>query len=89
MRVQGQLEGVASRQFLHGERVYEIRIHSRGYGYELDPPLPVEVRAGNILGERKEPFVGYLPQPGVQYPGPPPLLPGATPEQLATAEPQN
>jgi hypothetical protein len=83
VRVQGQLEGVASRQFLHGENVFEVRIHSRGFGYELDPPLPVEVRAGNIRGERKEPVVGYLPQPGVQYPGPPPPLPGASPEQLA------
>ena len=84
VRVQGQLEGVPPRQFLHGERVFEIRTHSRGFAFELDPPLPVEVRAGNIRGERQEPIAEYVPRPGVQYPGPPPPVSGAAASQLAT-----
>ncbi len=84
VRVRGQLDGVSPRQFLHSERVFEIRTHSRGYGYELDPPLPIEVRTGTVRGLRKQPVEEYVPRPGIQYPGPPPPVPGATPEQLAT-----
>jgi hypothetical protein len=61
-----------TRQFMQSERVYEMRVPSRGYVFELDPPLPVEVLEGNIRGTRKTPVVGYVPKPGVQYPGAPP-----------------
>jgi len=71
-----------TRQFLSGERVYEMRIPSRGYVYELDPPLPVEVLEGNIRGAQKKPILGYVPKPGVQYPGPPPGI-SDTPESRA------
>jgi hypothetical protein len=63
-----------SRQFLHGETVYEMRIPSRGYAYYLDPPLPVNVLEGNIKGDQKKPIIGYVPKPNTQYPGPPPPL---------------
>lgn len=64
------------RQFLKGEEVFEIRLPSRGYAYRLDPPLPVEVLEGEIKGESKDPILGYVPKPGVRYPGPPPPVPG-------------
>jgi hypothetical protein len=64
-----------SRQFLHGEKVYEIRIPSRGYAYYLDPPLPVHVLEGNIRGAQKKPVIGYVPKPNTEYPGPPPPAP--------------
>ena len=72
------------RQFLAGKRVFEIRIPSRGFAYQLDPPLPVEVRAGQIKGRLRQPIDGYIRKPGVPYPGPPPTPAGTTPEQVAT-----
>jgi hypothetical protein len=62
------------RQFLYGERVYEIRLATRGFAYYLDPPLPVTVLEGDIKGPQKKPIQGYVPKPGVEYPGPPPAL---------------
>jgi hypothetical protein len=83
MRVVGDLPSTFIRQFLSGEEVYEMKIPSRGFSYQLDPPLPVEVLEGEIKGEQKEPLLGYIPKPGVIYPGPPPALPGESPEDRA------
>ena len=83
MRVVGDLPSTFTRQFLSGEEVYEMRIPSRGYSYQLDPPLPVEVLEGEIKGDQKEPLLGYIPKPGVVYPGPPPPVPGESPEDRA------
>jgi hypothetical protein len=64
-----------SRQFLQGETVYEMRIPSRGYAYQLDPPLPVKVLEGTIKGGQKTPILGYVEKPNETYPGPPPPAP--------------
>jgi hypothetical protein len=72
MKVNGDAPMSFWRQFLAADHVYEMRIPSRGYVFELDPPLPVNVLKGNIRGEVKEPIEGYVPKPGVRYPGPPP-----------------
>jgi hypothetical protein len=64
-----------SRQFLQGERVYDIRLPSRGFAYYLDPPLPVNVLEGDIKGAQKKPIIGYIPKPNTVYPGPPPPAP--------------
>lgn len=74
-----------SRQFLYKDEVYELRLPSRGYHFELVPPLPVEVLQGNIKGERKQPFTEYVPKPGVVYSGPPPR-PGKAAEDRAGGE---
>jgi hypothetical protein len=83
MRVVGDLSMDFLRQFLHGDQVFELRIPSRGYAYVLEPPLPVEVLEGDIKGQQKEPMLGYVPKPGVRYPGPPPAAPGESPEDRA------
>ena len=83
VRVQGDLGREWSRQFLRNEDVFEIRIPSRGYSFRLDPPLPVEVLEGEIKGEAKDPILGYVPKPGQVYPGPPPPVPGESPEDRA------
>jgi hypothetical protein len=75
MHVAGDQPMGFSRQFLEGETVYEMRIPSRGYVYVLDPPLPVNVLEGEIKGNQKKPILGYVPKPGVHYPGPPPAAP--------------
>lgn len=66
-----------SRQFLQNEKVYDIRLPSRGYAYYLDPPLPVSVLEGDIKGPQKKPIIGYIPKPNTLYPGPPPPAPNS------------
>lgn len=62
-----------ARQFLFKDDVFEMRLPSRGFWYRLEPPLPVMVLEGNIVGKVKKPITTYVPKPGVQYPpGPPP-----------------
>jgi hypothetical protein len=61
-----------ARQFLAGDDVFEIRLPSRGYSYQLDPPLPVDVLEGELRGTVKTPVLTYVPKPGIKYPGPPP-----------------
>ena len=72
MRPAGDDPSRYSRQFLKDDEVFELRIPSRGFVFELDPPLPVEVLEGNVRGKEKEPITVYIPKPGVKYPGPPP-----------------
>ncbi len=74
-RVAGDQPLGFTRQFLWKDSVYEMRLPSRGFLYELDPPLPVNVLEGNIRGAQKKPIAGYVPKPNVQYPpGPPPPI---------------
>jgi hypothetical protein len=68
LRVAGDQPMNFSRQFLRKDTVYEMRIPSRGYLYELDPPLPVNVLEGNIRGAQKTPILGYVPEPWMEYP---------------------
>jgi hypothetical protein len=68
MRVAGDQPLGFSRQFLWKENVYEMRLPSRGFLYELDPPLPVKVLEGTIRGTHQKPIAGYVPEPWTQYP---------------------
>jgi hypothetical protein len=40
-----------------------LSIDTRGYGYELSPPVPIVVLEGRIRGSRREPLLGDLPPP--------------------------
>jgi hypothetical protein len=71
-RVLGDQPLAVERRFLYRDVVFDLRIPSRGFSFHLDPPLHVNVLQGKIRGERKLPFVEYVPKPGVVYPGPPP-----------------
>ena len=83
LRVAGDLPIDFSRQFLRGETVYEMRVPSRGFLYELDPPLPVNVLEGNIRGEQKTPIKGYVPEPWQEYP------PGVLPPSSSSDSPES
>jgi len=76
MKVSGDQPMGFTRQFLWKETVYEMKIPSRGYLFELDPPVPVNVLEGNIMGDAKKPILEYVPEPWNKYPpGPPPPAP--------------
>ena len=53
-----------ARQVRAGGRQITFRITSRGYRYELTPPVPVNVLEGNVLGDTREAIDGFRPLPG-------------------------
>ena len=50
-----------------GERRFGFELTTRGYYYELRPPLPVNVLEGRIAGNVKKPITDFVPKPGVDY----------------------
>ena len=56
------------RQFLYKDTVYEVRVLTRGFLFEMTPPIPVEVLEGRIKGQVKKPIEGYVEIPGHEYP---------------------
>jgi hypothetical protein len=55
------------RLFAVEGRRYGYELTSRGYYYELKPPLPVEVLEGRIKGRLQQPVTNYVRKPGVVY----------------------
>ncbi len=53
------------------DRRYGYQLTTRGYYYELAPPLPVDVLEGRVLGTLKKPVTSYVRKPGVAYPDSP------------------
>ena len=64
--------GDHKRKFWYGGRRYEYSLASRGYYYDLRPPVPITVLEGRVLGAAREPIRQFVRKPGVDY-GPPPL----------------
>jgi hypothetical protein len=60
------LGGLKRRFSYHGRR-YEYALSTRGYYFDLRPPLPVTVSEGRVLGAAKEPIQQYVRKPGVDY----------------------
>jgi hypothetical protein len=56
-----------------------MRLPTRGFYFELDPPMSVDTLKGWIRGQTRQPITGYMQKPGVDYGGmqPPPVLGGA------------
>lgn len=77
MTVLGDQYANIARQFLIKDDVFEIRIPSRGYSYQLEPPLPVTVLEGDIRGNLRQPVTTYVPKPGIKYPSALPALPNS------------
>jgi hypothetical protein len=59
------------KQFTVDDKHYEYDLKTRGYYYELTPPVPMMVNEGRIMGQVKKPITAYLHKPGVDY-GPAP-----------------
>ena len=67
MRVVGAIPLGFRRLFYSQGEVFEMRLPSRGFYYELEPPLPVDVLEGTVKGTLQKPIAGYVPKPGVKY----------------------
>jgi hypothetical protein len=66
-RVNGPVAAGYKRDFYSKGEVFEMRLPSRGFYRELDPPIPVDVLEGRIKGTLTKPIAGYVPKPGVKY----------------------
>jgi hypothetical protein len=58
------------KSFTVDDKPYSYQIKTRGYYYELEKPVPVEVGEGRIMGEVKKPITAFLRKPGVDYGSP-------------------
>jgi len=67
------------RTFYFEGEVYDMRLPTRGYYFQLDPPLSVETLKGRIRGKLKQPITEYVQKPGMKYSSetPPPTTGGA------------
>jgi hypothetical protein len=52
----GPLESYYSRRLVARGRAMNVNLQSRGYYYELTPPVPVEVTEGRIRGKQRTPI---------------------------------
>ena len=59
--------GGSKRRFSYRGRRYEYVLTTRGYYFDLRPPLPVTVLEGRVLGAAAEPIKQYVRKPGVNY----------------------
>lgn len=66
-RVLGQMALNARRTFYQDGEIFDMRLPTRGFYFELDPPLPVETLEGEIQGVAKKAPPGYVRKPGVEY----------------------
>jgi hypothetical protein len=86
MRVIGTVPLGFRRTFYQQGEVYEMRLPSRGFYFELDPPLPVDVLEGTIKGKLQKPIAGYVPKPGVKYASSRPPAASTSPDGRAGGE---
>jgi hypothetical protein len=63
----GNVPVTLRRHFEYEGKQYHWALTTRGYYYELSPPLPVMVTVGRIMGKVQRPIDAYLPKPGVDY----------------------
>ncbi len=57
----GNLPVVYDRNLTVGGKALAMHVRSRGYRYELVPPVPIEVSQGRIRGPRQQPIRGLRP----------------------------
>ncbi len=67
VRTLGPIALGSRRWFYSKGEVFEMRLPSRGFYFELTPPLPVETLEGRIKGAQPKPIAGYVRKPGVKY----------------------
>jgi hypothetical protein len=84
--VQGDQKIKHERQFLYKDTVYEVRVLTRGFLFEMTPPIPVEVLEGRIKGKIKKPIEGYVEIPDHEYPSGDPDDPPVSEEEKKAEE---
>jgi hypothetical protein len=75
------------RTFYWEGEVYDMRLPTRGFYFQLEPPLPIETLKGTINGRLKQPITNYVPKPGVKYGDGKPPAASSGPESKAGGGP--
>ena len=83
VKVLGSMALGFRRTFYFEGEVYDMRLPTRGFYFELDPPLPIETLKGKIKGKLKQPITDYVPKPGVKYGDAKPPAASSGPESKA------
>jgi hypothetical protein len=63
----GQTQIGFARAFEYNGKQHRMALNTRGYNYELTPPIHVEVTEGRIRGKRRRAYDEFMPKPGVEY----------------------
>ncbi|MBN2574088.1 MAG: L,D-transpeptidase [Deltaproteobacteria bacterium] len=63
----GQIALGFRRTFYWEGEVYDMRLPTRGFYFQLDPPLSVRTLKGRIRGQTRQPILEYVQKPGVDY----------------------
>jgi len=71
------------RTFYWEGEVYDMRLPTRGFYFQLEPPLPIETLKGKIKGKLQQPITDYVPKPGVKYGDGKPPTASSSPESKA------
>jgi hypothetical protein len=87
VRPVGQVALDARRTFYSNGAVFDLRMPTRGFYFELDPPLPVETLPGTIKGKLQKPVTGYVKNPALVYTRPAPAAPAPGQEDKAGGGP--
>ena len=66
-KVMGPMALGFRRTFYWDGEVYDMRLPTRGFYFQLEPPLPIETLKGKIKGKLTQPITDYVPKPGVKY----------------------
>ena len=75
------------RTFYWEGEVYDMRLPTRGFYFQLEPPLPIETLKGKIKGKVQQPITGYVPKPGMKYSDGKPPAAASGPESKAGGGP--
>lgn len=57
----------SKRRFSYEGHRYEYELVTRGYYFDLRPPITVDVLEGRVLGAARQPIQRYVRKPGVDY----------------------
>jgi hypothetical protein len=57
----GKMGGGYQRTLAYKDQTIDFEVTSRGYLYELDPPMPVRVLRGNVAGAAQKPISAVIP----------------------------
>lgn len=59
----GQEPATYNRSFTYDDRSFRLKVSTRGYFWEMEPPVPVMVTRGRILGAQQTPITTYIIKP--------------------------
>jgi hypothetical protein len=76
----GQQDQKWTLPFQYKGKRYALKLNSKGYYYQMLPPVKVFVTRGRILGKTRLPVAGFMRKANIRYPGPDGSVPPVGPD---------